>query len=163
MNIHELEYTSDSQQSMCFDLGIHVQNVNKGDKFGYTVKRGLLIAADPCQQRLRDPLVLAVLAESLSGQISILFWSDLPLAVGRGVRNVTTQVKGSPGSGDVILLDSHRGCTWTADSAWLRLSPHPVSGSVDVQAALAGCQGGLASTAPGSDWNKSPWGRLPSN
>lgn len=114
MNIHELEYTSESQQSMCFDLGIHVQNVKKTNEFGCTVKRGLLIVADPCQQRLRDPLVLAVLAENLSGQISVLFWSDLPLAVGRGVGNVTTQVKGSPGLGGVILLDNHKGCTWTA-------------------------------------------------
>lgn len=72
MNIHELEYTSDSQQPVCFDLGIHAQNVNKSNEFGCTVKRGLLIAADPCQLRPRDPLVLALLAVNLSGDISIL-------------------------------------------------------------------------------------------
>lgn len=36
-------------------------------------------------------------------------------------------------------------------------------GSVCGQAALVGCQGGWASMAPGSDWSRNPWGRLPAS
>lgn len=41
---------------------------------------------------------------------------------------------------------------------------HPCSPeSVCEWAAQVGCQGGWVPTAPGSDWSRSPWGRLPSS
>lgn len=36
-------------------------------------------------------------------------------------------------------------------------------GLVGEWAAQVGCQGGSAPTAPGSDWSRSPWGKLPSS
>lgn len=45
---------------------------------------------------------------------------------------------------------------------FLYLPPHCLPESVCEWAAQVGFQGGWAPTAPGSDWSRSPWGRLPS-